>query len=80
MMVFIPLAVLLAYILLTLPFSNYASPLFAQMKPTGKLLLFVDLRKKNTLIADDYIKNNHPVSTLTDAAQHMAGEKLVLQT
>ena len=36
----------------------------------------VDLRKINTLIADDYINNNHPVSTLTDAAQHMAGKDL----
>ena len=36
----------------------------------------VDLRKINTLIADDYINNNHPVSTLTDAAQHMAGKNL----
>ena len=30
----------------------------------------------NNLISDDYINNNHPVSTLTDAAQHMAGKKL----
>ena len=28
------------------------------------------------MISDDYINNNHPVSTLTDAAQHMAGKKL----
>ena len=30
----------------------------------------------NTLIADDYIINNHPVSTITDVAQHMAGKNL----
>ena len=36
----------------------------------------MDLRKINNLISDDYINNNHPVSTLTDAAQHMAGKKL----
>ena len=36
----------------------------------------VDLRKINNLISDDYIGNNHPVSTLIDAAQHMAGKKL----
>ena len=30
----------------------------------------------HTLIADDYINNNHPVSTLTDAAQHMAGKNM----
>ena len=60
----------------TLPFSKYASPIFAQRKPNGTLRILVDLRKLNTLIADDYITNNHPVSTLTDAAQHMAGKNL----
>ena len=63
-------------IITTLPFSKYASPIFAQRKPDGKLRLLVDLRKINTLIADDYINNNYPVSTLTDAAQHMAGKNL----
>ena len=63
-------------IITTLPFSKYASPIFAQRKPNGKLRLLVDLRKINTLIADDYINNNHPVSTLSDAAQHLAGKKL----
>ena len=61
-------------IITTLPFSNYASPIFAQRKPNGKLSLLVDLRKIITLMADDYINNNHPVSTLRDAAQHMAGK------
>ena len=71
------LALLRKYgIITTLPFSKYASPIFAQRKPNGKLRLFVDLRKINTLIADDYINNNHSVSTLTDAAQHKAGKSL----
>ena len=39
-----------------LPFSKYASPIFAQRKPNGKLRLLVDLRKINSLIADDYTK------------------------
>ena len=43
---------------------------------TGKLRLLVDLRKINALISDDYINNNHPVSTLSDAAQYLAGKKL----
>ena len=60
----------------TLPFSKYASPIFARRKPNGKLRLLVDLRKINTLIAVDYINNSHPVSTLRDAAQHMAGKNL----
>ena len=63
-------------IITTLPFSKFASPIFAQRKPNGKLRLLVDLRKINTLIADDYNNNNHPVSTLTDAAQHMAEKNL----
>ena len=59
----------------TLPFSKYASPIFAQKEPNGKLRLLVDLRKINNLISEDYINNNHPVSTLVDAAQHLAGKK-----
>ena len=63
-------------IITTLPFSKYASPIFAQRKPNGKLRLLVDLRKIKALISDDYIHNNHPVSTLSDAAQHLAGKQL----
>ena len=63
-------------ILTVLPFSKYASPIFAQRKPNGKLRPLVDLRKINTLIADDYTKKIHPVSTLSDAAQHLAGKSL----
>ena len=50
----------------TLPFSKYASP----------LRLLVNMRKINALISDDYINNNHPVSTLSDASHHLAGKKL----
>ena len=75
--ILVELALLHRYgIITTLPFSKYASPIFAQKKPNGKLRLLVDLRKINNLISDDYINNNHPVSTLTDAAQHMAGKRL----
>ena len=63
-------------IITVLPFSKYASPIFAQRKPNGKLRLLEDLSKINTLIADDYTNNNHPVSTLSDAAQHQAGKSL----
>ena len=63
-------------IITVLPFSKYASPIFAQRKPNGKLRLLVDVRKINSLIADDYTNNNHPVSTLSDAAQHLAGKSL----
>ena len=75
--ILVELALLHKYgVITTLPFSKYASPIFAQRKPNGKLRLLDDIRKINTLIADDYINNNHPVSTLTDAAQHMAGKNL----
>ena len=63
-------------IITVLPLSKYASPIFAQRKPNGKLSLLVDLRKINSLIADDYTNNNHSVSTLSDAAQHLAGKSL----
>ena len=36
----------------------------------------MDLRKISSLIADDYTNNNHPVSTLSNAAQHLAGKSL----
>ena len=36
----------------------------------------MDLRKINSLIADDFTNNNHPVGTLSDAAQHLAGKSL----
>ena len=63
-------------IITVLPFSKYASPIFAQRKPNGKLRLLVDLRKINSLISDDYTNNNHSVSTLSDAAQRLAGKSL----
>ena len=63
-------------IITVLAFSKYASPIFAQRKPNGKLRLLVDLRKVNTLIADDYTNNIHPFSTLSDTAQHLAGKSL----
>ena len=63
-------------IIAVLPFSKYASPMFAQRKPNGKLRIFLYLRKINSLIADDYSNETHPVSTLSDAAQHLAGKSL----
>ena len=75
--ILVELALLHKYgIITTLPFSKNAIAIFAQRKPNGKLRLLVDLRKIKTLIAYDYINNNHPVSTLTVAAQHMAGKNL----
>ena len=73
----VELALLHKYsIITTLPFSKYASSIFAQRNPNGKLRLLVDLRKINSVISEKYTNSNHPVSTLTDAAQHMTGKKL----
>ena len=73
----VELALMHKYRIITvLPFSKYASPIFAQRKPNGNLRLLVDLRKINTLIADEYTNNVHAVSTLSDAAQHLAGKSL----
>ena len=75
--IFVELAHLHRYgIITTLPFSKYASPIFAQKKLNGKLRILVDLRKIKNLISDDYSNSHHPVCTSTDAAQHMAGKKL----
>ena len=64
-------------IITVLLFSKYASPIFAQRNPNGNLRLLVDLRKISTLIANYYTSNNHPVSTLSDVAQHLAGKSLL---
>ena len=75
--IFVELALLHKYGIITvLPFSENASPIFAQRKPNGKNRLLVDLRKINTLTAYEYANNNHPVGTLSDGAQHLAGKSL----
>ena len=63
-------------VITVLPLSKYATPIFAKRKPNGKLPHIVDLRKINSLIADDYTNNNHPVNTLSDAAKNLAGKSL----
>ena len=63
-------------VITVLSFSKYASPKSAQRNPNGKLRLLLDLRKDNSLIADDFTNKNQPVSTLSDAVQHLAGKSL----
>ena len=73
---FVELALMQEYgIITTLPYSKYSSPIFAQRKPNGKLRILVDLRRINHLLKNDYNQHNHPVTTIADAAQHMAGKK-----
>ena len=62
-------------IITTIRFSKYASPSFAQRKPNGRLRFLVDLKKINNLFTEVYINHKHPVSTLSDALQHRAGQK-----
>ena len=59
-----------------LHFTKYESAIFAQRKPNENLRLFVDLREINSLIADDYTNHNYSVTTLSDAAQHLAGKSI----
>ena len=74
---FVELALMHKHGIITiLRFSKYASPIFAQRKTKGKLGFLVETRKINSLIADDDTNNNHPVSTLQDAAQHLAWKSL----
>ena len=60
-------------IITVLPFSKYVSLIFAQKKSNGNLRPLADPRKNNTVAADDNTNKYHPVSTLSDAAQHMPG-------
>ena len=46
-------------IVTVLPFSKYASPVFAQRQPNGKIRLLVDLRTINILTAYDYTNKKH---------------------
>ena len=62
-------------IITTLPFSKYSSPIFVQRKPSGMLRIFVDLCRINHLIKHDYGELKHPVTTISDAAQHITGKK-----
>ena len=59
----------------TLPYRKYSSPIFAQRKPNGKLRILVNLRRINHLLRSDYNQHNHQVTTMADAAQHMAGKR-----
>ena len=55
--------------------SKYSSLIIAQRKPNGTLSILVDLQRINLLSKNDYDVHNHPVTTIADAAQHIAGKK-----
>ena len=74
---FVELALVHKYGIITVLLSSkYAIPTSAQRKPNGKLRILVYLMKINSLIVEDSTNNNHPVSTLSDAAQRLAGKSL----
>ena len=62
-------------IMTNLLLTKYSSPIFAQRNRSGKLRNLVELRRINHLIKRDYRKQNHPVSTISDAAKYMARKK-----
>ena len=60
-----------------IPLIKNTCPIFAQRKANAKIHFLVDLGKIKNLISDDYINNKKtPLSTLTDAAQHMEGKNI----
>ena len=74
--ILVQLALLQEYdVITTLLLSKCFSPIVVQRKPNGKLRLLVDLGRINYCIKHEYNENNHPVTTIADAAQHMAGRK-----
>ena len=60
-----------------LPFSKYASPMFAQRTPSGKCRLLEDLRNYNNLIFDDNVNKSHPINKCSDAALHLECKQLL---
>ena len=55
----------------TLPFFKPANPIIEQRNPNGKWRL-VDLLMINELKFDDCNNDNYPVSTSSDAVQHLS--------
>ena len=55
----------------TFSFFKRAYQLIEQRNQNGKCRLLVDLLMINELEFDDYTNNNHPVSTSSDAVQHL---------
>ena len=61
--------------LTTFPFSEYAKSMFEQRKPNRKLRLLVNIRKINAPISNDYINNDHHLST-NSGAELLPGKNL----
>ena len=71
----VEIALMLKYgSIMVLLFSKYASPIFAQRKPNGRIRFLVDLGKISSPIADDCTNKKHPLNTSSDTAQYLAGK------
>ena len=62
-------------IIVSLPYSKHASPIFAQRKSSGNLRILIDLRRVNHLTKHDYDSHNFPISSLADVGNDLAGKK-----
>ena len=64
-------------LVMLLPNSKHSSPIFALMKPSGKLRIVIDLRRVNHLLCKVYSDNNFPISIMREAVHHFAGKTLI---
>ena len=55
---------------------NTPAPSLHNVNPTTKTASISGLVEDQRPLSDDYINNNYPISTLSDAAQHVAGKKM----
>ena len=60
-----------------LPNSKHSIPIFALMKPSGKLKIVIHLRRVNHFLRKVYSDNNFPISIMRDAVYHFAGKTLI---
>ena len=63
-------------VITTLQYSRYSSPIFAKLKPNGRLKILVDLRTKSFFIRNDCNNNRFPKATLANAGSHLASKKV----
>ena len=66
--ILLELAILHYFIIITtLSQPKYSSPLFFHRKSSGKLPTFIDLRRVNHLLCQDFLNSIVPISNKTDA-------------
>ena len=60
----------------TLSHSKYSNTTSVHRKSSGKLRIFIDLRRVNHLLRHEYLRSNYPFSKITDTTNHFAGKNL----